>query len=222
MLTTINELFVFVPKGMGQTFIKRYATDDAYKKKISFVEDTGEIYTNGKSFGGNCKAAIAELTGKVEEVKVLADKLKNFDPAAITEVQTWIANHGTEFTTLSEKVTENKTSIDTIKTQIENHGTEFTTLSEKVTANKSSIDQLTSDVETIQKNLDELDKISVWQEFVADTDMPPVTDTTKVIETKESLDTLENTENEDIVVTSNDAMKYFLNKNSKTFKNITL
>ena len=48
MLTTINELFVFVPAGMGQTFIKRYATDEAYKHKISFVEETGEIYTNGK------------------------------------------------------------------------------------------------------------------------------------------------------------------------------
>ena len=34
MLTTINELFVFVPAGMGQTFIKRYATDEAYKKKM--------------------------------------------------------------------------------------------------------------------------------------------------------------------------------------------
>jgi hypothetical protein len=52
--------------------------------------------------------------------------------------------------------------------------------------------------------------------------MPPFTETTKVIETKESLDTLENTENEDIAVISNDAMEYFHNAAAKTFKNITL
>lgn len=52
--------------------------------------------------------------------------------------------------------------------------------------------------------------------------MPPVTGTTKIIDTKESLDSLENTENEDIAVTSNDAMEYFNNVAAKTFKNITL
>ena len=52
--------------------------------------------------------------------------------------------------------------------------------------------------------------------------MPPVTEATKIIDTKESLDTLENTENEDIAVTSNEAMEYFNNVAAKTFKNITL
>lgn len=52
--------------------------------------------------------------------------------------------------------------------------------------------------------------------------MPPVTEATKIIDTKESLDSLENTENEDIAVTSNDAMEYFHNVAAKTFKNITL
>ena len=52
--------------------------------------------------------------------------------------------------------------------------------------------------------------------------MQHVTEATKIIDTKESLDSLENTENEDIAVTSNDAMEYFHNKDSKTFKNITL
>lgn len=74
----------------------------------------------------------------------------------------------------------------------------------------------------IQKDLADLNNISIWTEFVVDTDMPPVTETTKIIETKKSLDTLENTENEDIAVTSNEAMEYFHNKDAKTFKNITL
>ena len=198
MLTTINELFVFVPAGMGQTFIKRYATDEAYKKKIAFVEETGEIYTNGKCFGTNYKSAIDELSGKVQEVKEknneLANILKDFNADTIKEINDWITQHGTDFSTLSASVEQNKGSIAT----------------------------LTNDISKLQKDLEDLNKISIWQEFVADSDMPPVTEATKIIDTKESLDSLENTENEDIAVTSNDAMEYFNNVAAKTFKNITL
>lgn len=198
MLTTINELFVFVPAGMGQTFIKRYATDEAYKKKIAFVEETGEIYTNGKCFGTNYKSAIDELSGKVQEVQEknveLANTLNSLNANTIKEINDWIKQHGTDFSTLSTSVEQNKVSITT----------------------------LTSDISKLQKDLEDLNKISIWQEFVADSDMPPVTETTKIIDTKESLDSLENTENEDIAVTSNDAMEYFNNVAAKTFKNITL
>ena len=198
MLTTINELFVFVPAGMGQTFIKRYATDEAYKKKIAFVEETGEIYTNGKCFGTNYKSAIDELSGKVQEVKgkndELAKILTDLNANTIKEINDWIQQHGTDFSTLSTSVEQNKGSIAT----------------------------LTNDISKLQKDLEDLNKISIWQEFVADSDMPPVTEATKIIDTKESLDSLENTENEDIAVTSNDAMEYFHNAAAKTFKNITL
>ena len=198
MLTTINELFVFVPAGMGQTFIKRYATDEAYKEKIAFVEETGEIYTNGKCFGTNYKSAIDELSGKVQEVKEKNDELtnilKDFNADTIKEINDWIKQHGTDFSTLSASVEQNKGSIAT----------------------------LTNDISKLQKDLEDLNKISIWQEFVVDSDMPPVTEATKIIDTKESLDSLENTENEDIAVTSNDAMEYFHNVAAKTFKNITL
>ena len=198
MLTTINELFVFVPAGMGQTFIKRYATDEAYKKKITFVEETGEIYTNGKCFGTNYKSAIDELSGKVQEVQGKNDELTNtlnaLNANTIKEINDWIKQHGTDFLTLSASVKQNKGKIDT----------------------------LTNDISNLQKDLEDLNKISIWQEFVVDSDMPPVTKATKIIDTKESLDSLENTENEDIAVTSNDAMEYFHNVAAKTFKNITL
>ena len=191
MLTTINELFVFVPAGMGQTFIKRYATDEAYKKKIAFVEETGEIYTNGKCFGTNYKSAIDELSGKVQEVQGKNDELTNtlnaLNANTIKEINDWIKKHGTDFSNLSTSVEQNKV-----------------------------------DISKLQKDLEDLNKISIWQEFVADSDMPPVTEATKIIDTKESLDSLVNTENEDIAVTSNDAMEYFNNVAAKTFKNITL
>ena len=198
MLTSINELFVFVPAGMGQTFIKRYATDEAYKEKIAFVEETGEIYTNGKCFGTNYKSAINELSGKIQKVQEKNDELTNtlnaLNANTIKEINDWIKQHGTDFSTLSTSVEQNKGSIAT----------------------------LTNDISKLQKDLEDLNKISIWQEFVADSDMPPVTEATKIIDTKESLDSLENTENEDIAVTSNDAMEYFNNVAAKTFKNITL
>ena len=198
MLTTINELFVFVPAGMGQTFIKRYATDEAYKKKIAFVEETGEIYTNGKCFGTNYKSAIDELSRKIQKVQEKNDELTNtlnaLNANTIKEINDWIKQHGTDFSTLSASVEQNKGSIAT----------------------------LTNDISKLQKDLEDLNKISIWQEFVADSDMPPVTEAKKIIDTKESIDYLENTENEDIAVTSNDAMEYFNNVAAKTFKNITL
>ncbi len=198
MLTTINELFVFVPAGMGQTFIKRYATDEVYKKKIAFVEETGEIYTNGKCFGTNYKSAVDELSGKIQKVQEKNDELTNtlnaLNANTIKEINDWIKQHGADFSTLSASVEQNKVSIAT----------------------------LTNDISKLQKDLEDLNKISIWQEFVADSDMPPVTEATKIIDTKESLDSLENTENEDIAVTSNDAMEYFNNVAAKTFKNITL
>ena len=198
MLTTINELFFFVSAVLGQTFITCYATDEAYKKKIAFVEETGEIYTNGKCFGTNYKSAIDELSGNVQEVKEKNDEfaniLKDFNADTIKEINDWIKQHGTDFSTLSASVEQNKGSIAT----------------------------LTNDISKLQKDLQDLNKISIWQEFVVDSDMPPVTEATKIIDTKESLDSLENTENEDIAVTSNDAMEYFHNVAAKTFKNITL
>lgn len=212
MLTTINELFVFVPVGMGQTFIKRYATDEAYKKKIAFVEETGEIYTNGKCFGTNYKSAIDELSGKVQEVQEKNDELSG----KVQKVQ----EKNDELANILNNLNAN--TIKEINDWIKQHGTDFTTLSTSVEQNKGSIATLTNDISKLQKDLEDLNKISIWQEFVADSDMPPVTNATKIIDTKESLDSLENTENEDIAVISNDAMKYFNNVAAKTFKNITL
>lgn len=168
------------------------------RKKIAFVEETGEIYTNGKCFGTNYKSAINELSGKIQKVQEKNDELTNtlnaLNANTIKEINDWIKQHGTDFSALSENVEQNKESIAT----------------------------LTSDISKLQKDLEDLNKISIWQEFVADSDMPPVTEATKIIDTKESLDSLENTENEDIAVTSNDAMEYFHNAAAKTFKNITL
>lgn len=209
MLTTINELFVFVPAGMGQTFIKRYATDEAYKKKIAFVEETGEIYTNGKCFGTNYKSAIDELSGKVQEVQGKNESAIDELSGKIQKVQ----EKNDELTNTLNALNAN--TIKEINDWIKQHGTDFSTLSTSVEQNKVDISKL-------QKDLEDLNKISIWQEFVADSDMPPVTEATKIIDTKESLDSLENTENEDIAVTSNDAMEYFNNVAAKTFKNITL
>lgn len=168
------------------------------RKKIAFVEETGEIYTNGKCFGTNYKSAIDELSGKIQKVQEKNDELTNtlnaLNANTIKEINDWIQHHGADFSTLSTSVEQNKVSIAT----------------------------LTSDISKLQKDLEDLNKISIWQEFVADSDMPPVTEATKIIDTKESLDSLENTENEDIAVTSNDAMEYFNNVAAKTFKNITL
>ncbi len=48
-----TQLFVYVPQGQADLFKQQYSENDGYKSKICFVEDTHEIYVNGKSFGYN-------------------------------------------------------------------------------------------------------------------------------------------------------------------------
>ena len=48
-----TQLFVYVPHGQSELFKQQYSENDDYKSKICFVEDTHEIYVNGKSFGYN-------------------------------------------------------------------------------------------------------------------------------------------------------------------------
>ena len=65
MIKTIKDMFIYVPKGSSKQFITVYAKDDAYKQKIAFVEDTAEIWTNGKAFGVNESSMLDELTTKL-------------------------------------------------------------------------------------------------------------------------------------------------------------
>ncbi len=191
MITNINELFVIVPKGLGQKFINIYAKDDKYRQKVTFVEDTGEIWTNGQAFGTNSKTDVEKLSAEVGSIKVqcteFAEILNGITSDTFKEITAWIQTHGQDFTVLTSKVDDVVTNVAELTTRV-------------------------TDIENI----------SVWTEFLMDSDMPDVTDDTKIIDNESELASIEDTEVTDIVVTSDDALNYFASISAKTFKNISL
>ncbi len=62
-----EELFLYIPQGKSSQFKQQYSENDKYKSKIAFIEDTHEIYVNGKSFGYNYDEAIEEIWNILRE-----------------------------------------------------------------------------------------------------------------------------------------------------------
>lgn len=56
-----TQLFVYVPQGQSDLFKQQYSENNSYKSKIVFIEDTHEIYVNGKSFGYNYDETIEAI-----------------------------------------------------------------------------------------------------------------------------------------------------------------
>ena len=110
MIKTIKDMFIYVPKGSSKQFITVYAKDDAYKQKIAFVEDTAEIWTNGKAFGVNESSKLDELTTKLSS---LESSLSGINTTEFKKITDWIATHGTDFTKVTTDIESIKQSVAT-------------------------------------------------------------------------------------------------------------
>lgn len=204
MIKTIKDMFIYVPKGSSKQFITVYAKDDAYKQKIAFVEDTAEIWTNGKAFGVNESSKLDELTTKLSS---LESSLAGINTTEFKKITDWITTHGTDFT----KVTAD---IESIKQSV---AVEV----ERATAEDKKINQ---HINKIDAKLTEIENVQIWKEFTVDQDAPVITEETKTVETPEEVTALvsNNPEETDIVILTDNAMSYFKSSKSATFKNITL
>lgn len=204
MIKTIKDMFIYVSKGSGKQFITVYAKDDAYKQKIAFVEDTAEIWTNGKAFGINETSKFDELAAKVSS---LESSLDGINTTKFKEVTDWITAHGVDFT----KVT---TDIESIKQSIKDEVDRATAEDQKISQHINKIDAKLTEIKNVQ----------IWKEFTVDQDAPEITEETKTVETPEEVTELvsNNPGETDIVILTDNAMSYFKSPNSVTFKNITL
>lgn len=204
MIKAIKDMFIYVPKGSGKQFITVYAKDDAYKQKIAFVEDTAEIWTNGKAFGINETSKFDELAAKVSS---LESSLAGINTTEFKKVTDWITAHGVDFT----KVT---TDIESIKQSVKDEVVRATAEDNKISQHLNKIDAKLTEIENVQ----------IWKEFTVDQDAPVITEETKTVETPEEVTELvsNNPEETDIVILTDNAMSYFKSPNSVTFKNITL
>ena len=204
MIKTIKDMFIYVPKGSSKQFITVYAKDDAYKQKIAFVEDTAEIWTNGKAFGVNESSKLDELTTKLSS---LESSLAGINTTEFKKITDWITIHGTDFT----KVTAD---IESIKQSVAAEVERATAEDQKISKHINKIDAKLTEIENVQ----------IWKEFTVDQDAPVITEKTKTVETPEEVTALvsNNPEETDIVILTDYAMSYFKSSNSATFKNITL
>ena len=204
MIKTIKDMFIYVPKGSSKQFITVYAKDDAYKQKIAFVEDTAEIWTNGKAFGVNESSKLDELTTKLSS---LESSLSGINTTEFKKITDWITTHGTDFT----KVT---TDIESIKQSV----------TAEVERSIVEDQKISKHINKINAKLTEIENVQVWKEFTVDKDAPVITEETKTVETPEDVAALvsKNPEETDIVILTDNAMSYFKSSKSATFKNITL
>lgn len=204
MIKTIKDMFIYVPKGSSKQFITVYAKDDAYKQKIAFVEDTAEIWTNGKAFGVNESSKLDQLTTKLSS---LESSLSGINTTEFKKITDWITTHGTDFT----KVT---TDIENIKQSVATEVERATAEDQKISKHINKIDAKLTEIENAQ----------IWKEFTVDQDAPVITEETKTVETPEDVAALisNNPEETDIVILTDNAMSYFKSSDSATFKNITL
>ena len=62
-----TELFLYVPAGASEQFKQQYSKSNEYKSKIAFVEDTHEIFVNGKSFGYNYDEVLEEIWNAIRK-----------------------------------------------------------------------------------------------------------------------------------------------------------
>lgn len=204
MIKTIKDMFIYVPKGSGKQFITVYAKDDAYKQKIAFVEDTAEIWTNGKAFGINETSKFDELAAKVSS---LESSLDGINTTKFKEVTDWITAHGVDFTNVTK-------DIESIKKNVKDEVDRATAEDQKISKYINKIDAKLTEIENVQ----------IWKEFTVDQDAPVITEETKTVETPEEVTELvsNNPGETDIVILTDNAMSYFKSPNSVTFKNITL
>jgi hypothetical protein len=88
-----QELFVYVPAGKADEFKQR---SYEFKSYIVFIEDTHEIYVNGRSFGYNYDELLEEIWTAIHNMQNDILQLETDFNTHKDEVNTALQNHKTE------------------------------------------------------------------------------------------------------------------------------
>lgn len=238
LLTQLNQLFVYIPHGSSKEFIEKYSQSKEYKQKIVFVEDTKEIYTNGKAFG----TAAAEFEQLVQLAKDNKDRLDILQGSAETEgsvkqqisdVNQQLLNKLDELKELVFGVTDTDTlnkNLDTIKEiaeWIEQAGADtIPQMQEQIQENAEAIAAETERAEQAESDLEArvkaIEDIEIWMTY--ESDSVPETEDTVHASSVDDINNIADPTSADVVVDNQDALGYFTdpaNANT-TFKNISI
>lgn len=128
-----SELFLYVPSDKTQEF-KQHCTD--YKSYIAFLEETHEIYVNGKSFGYNYDELLEEIWSAIHNLQSEMLQLETDFNTHKDEVDTTVQNYKDDITTAlqthrnetNQALTNYQTGVNNQINQINNNITGLNTL----------------------------------------------------------------------------------------------
>ena len=129
-----EENLVYVPLGSGNQFKQQFSESKDYKSKISFVEDTHEIFVNGKSWGFNYDKELNDLSNRLDEHDAhmaTEDEHMSTIDAKIALQNQHIANYNT---LLSNYNTLLETKISNLTTELNNYKSKVQSLETTVTS----------------------------------------------------------------------------------------
>ena len=226
LLTQLNQLFVYIPHGSSKEFIEKYSQSEEYRQKIVFVEDTKEIYTNGKAFG----TAAAEFEQLVQLANDNKDRLDVLQGDADTEGSVKQQIKELKDLILGADSEELDKALDTIKEISDwinsEEGAPIVQINEKIQENADAIAAETERAEQAESDLEArvkaIEDIEIWMMY--ESDSVPETDDTVHASSVDDINNIADPTSADVVVDNQDALGYFTdpaNANT-TFKNISI
>ena len=172
---------------------------------------------------------VSTLTDDIsQDVTTLSDRLDVIEGDENTEgsIKQAIKNLQDLILGDSEHLQETLDTIAEIDKWITDHGQEYVELVDNVSANTAAIEEEKERALAAESDLEErvaaLEGIQIWDTF--DPDFIPVTDDTVVGDTADDITNIDNPQDTDVVVNTQDAMSFFTNDSngSTTFQNITI
>lgn len=133
-----QELFVYVPAGKADEFKQR---SYEFKSYIVFIEDTHEIYVNGRSFGYNYDELLEEIWTAIHNMQNDMLQLETDFNTHKDEVNNALQNHKTEtLQTITGYQTAVNSNINQINSNIDGLNTSLTTESNARQAKDTQLD----------------------------------------------------------------------------------
>lgn len=154
-----QELFVYVPAGKAEEFKQR---SYEYKSYIVFIEDTHEIYVNGRSFGYNYDELLEEIWDAIHGLQNDMLQLETDFNEHKEEVDTALQNHKTETiqtitnyqTGVNNTINQINSNIDGLNTQIGTINTTLNNINTSITTEANARQAKDTQLETKNQQQD--------------------------------------------------------------------
>ncbi|WQJ52115.1 MAG: hypothetical protein [Hatfieldvirus porci] len=137
---------VYVPQGSGSQFKQQYSESNDYKSKIVFVEDTHEIFANGKSWGYNYDKELQDLSYRLDQHDVHMSIEDEHMSTIDSKIELWNSMLVNYNTLLETKISNLTTELNTYKSKVN-------TLESTVTSQNNTISQLSNRVAYLERKI---------------------------------------------------------------------